>query len=134
MALGEFDIPDDLPADLEEIHRQGLEVGERGHAAPEILQRRSATAGPDSGKEPRRPGDRGQRGGLGDLEAERRRGNPYLDNCCSTGSSRLSWVSAAALRLIEQTGSSVSGDSLCHRPSRAIVSRMTQRSIAGMRL
>ena len=67
------DVRGEVAVDLEEIHRQRLQVHERGHAAAEIIEREAAAARLELAHEERRLGEAGDRRGLGDLEAQRAR-------------------------------------------------------------
>ena len=62
---------DELAVDLEEIHRERLQVHERGHARAEVTEREFAAAPPELAHEIAGVRDAVDGGGLGDLEAQR---------------------------------------------------------------
>jgi len=59
------------PSILEEIHRQGLQVHERGHAGAEVIECELAAAPLELAHQIAGVGEARHRRGLGDLEAQR---------------------------------------------------------------
>src|SRR6185437_993600 len=66
------DVAHKRPIDLQVVYGQRLEIGERGHAAAEIIQRDRRAEITQAGHELRGAGQIADRGGFGQLEADLR--------------------------------------------------------------
>ena len=71
-----FELADEAAVDLDQVHRQVLEVTERGHAGAEIVQREAAAERAQALDEADDARHVAHRGGLGDLEAHARAAAP----------------------------------------------------------
>src|SRR5215471_2524512 len=73
------DVTDELSIDLQEVHRQGLQIDERGNPAAEVIERKAAAAALELAHQVARVREARHRSGLGDLEAQGARNRRLAD-------------------------------------------------------
>src|SRR5499427_6832264 len=64
------DVTDELAIDLQEVHRQRLQIHEGGNAGAEVIERKAAAATLELAHQVARIREAGDCSGLGDLEAQ----------------------------------------------------------------
>src|SRR5207302_9053975 len=121
------DAPDVVPADLYIVDRQRLEVGERCKAVAEVVQPDSTPRRPDFGNEAHQLREVPERGGFGDLEAQRLRRKPVLRQVLSHGGDQIRIVQRGNAEVDRAEGQlerrvvamplTEDGDRLAHDPS-----------------
>src|SRR5215813_2715062 len=73
------DVTDELSVDLQEVHRQGFQIDERGNPGAEVIERKAAAAALELAHQVARVREARHRGGLSDLEAQGTRNRRLAD-------------------------------------------------------